>query len=226
MISYRSAGPAPQKGELVVDVDASTYRLWRGASSPVVGAFAGSVNDGDRRRLGELADACTGAGSLDVPPPQGAVLVTMGVDGVRCVFGEGAPPDGPWGALAAALDEPFRTWRDEPHAAVALAIDEDGTSASLVHRGAGTIAVDVDGGEVHVVRWQGYYEPAGSWRARLNGGRVEATPGWSRSLPFDHRLPGGPGLTLHVYVTFSLDHDGVFEPVQAVSAPPVPEDAA
>jgi hypothetical protein len=202
----RSGGrtPPPDREHLDIAAD-GTFSLWRSVRSPVVGAFAGRLDDDRSAHLRELAAAAAAAEPPAAKQMPGAATETITVGPASLRTGSSNDLPGPWGELVSVL----RSWLVEltasPAAAIALDVAADGSSAKLVHRGDGTIPVDLSSLSVRAVVWGPGWEQRGQWSAESPAaGRVDAGPGWSHDLPFDHGLTIGPGDALHVFARFGL----------------------
>ena len=206
MLSYHITGGRTAPGlDERLEVEGDAFRLWRSTGVAVVGRFAGTLPSDTARDLGAAA---SGARGIDPPTPEaspGAPSETVAIDDVS-LRGDLEDLPGPWGAVVERLRDLLERLIDSPEAAIALELDGDGRGASLVHRGRAPIEVDLSEARVSVHAWQGYYEPAGSWKrgplALDAPGTAE--PGWRVALPFEHDLELGPDRTLQVEVDFAL----------------------
>jgi hypothetical protein len=203
----RSGGrtPPPDRERLEI-ADDGTFTMWRSVRSPVVGRFGGGLDEGLSEQVRELAAAASAVEPPAEAQVPGAATETVTIDGVSFRTGSSNDPPGPWGGLVEALRSWLRELTNSPVAAVALEVAGDGSSAKLVHRGDDTIAVDLSSLSVRAVVWGPGWEQRGDWSAGPSTGdaRVEAGPGWSYDLPFEHGLVIAPGDALHVFARFGL----------------------
>jgi hypothetical protein len=93
-----------------------------------------------------------------------------------------------------------------PQAAIGLELLDGGRAARLVHQGSDNLRLNLSGLTVRAVLWEGYNK-AGDWRASdLPAGatdQINAGPGWSFDLPFDHGFDIAAGQEVVAYVTFA-----------------------
>lgn len=217
-------GQPPESEFLEINEDGS-LSLQRSTGTPLVGRFGGSLEGADLARVRELAGAAEAAGSVDATQMPDSSLVTVQAGGAVARFGDGAPPAGPWSALAEALATLLDSRLDTPIAAIELVLSHGGRAARLEHRGSASLEVDLSALTVRAVLWKGYYELAGEWQSdggRRAGGHVRAEKGWSIDLPFGHGFELDPGRTLHASATFALVEGDAVLPVLAAVSPAIP----
>jgi hypothetical protein len=219
----RSGGrtPPPDRERLEV-ADDGTFTLWRSVRSPVVGRFGGRLDDGLSAQVSSLAAAAAAVEPPAGPQVPGAATETITVDGVSLRTGSSNDPPGPWGALVVVLRTWLRELTSSPVAAVGLDVAGDGSSAKLVHRGSEPIGLDLSGLSVRAVVWGPGWEQGGNWSTSVAGdAKVDAGPGWSYDLPFDHGLTVGAGDALHVFATFGLfDGDAAVAALASIDPSP------
>jgi hypothetical protein len=194
MLEYRrTGGRQPSDFEVLRVGDDGAFTLWRTiavASNPPtpIGRFAGSLSEDE---AGPLRDAAAGVRghNLQLELPPGSAVERIATAGAVGTIPHSAEPDGAWGVLVAQCRGLLTALTDRPQAALALEVAPDGGLARLVHRGQQPLSVDPESLKVHAVLWEGY-EQRGDWRwqASQEPAEVEAGPGWSLDLPFDHGL--------------------------------------
>ena len=222
LIHYVRAGgrtPPRDRERLAIFKD-GTFWMWRSvsvASQPVtpVGRFAGRLPGPLHQALLRLTETAEKAGPVSLTPPPDASIETLRLGGVQARLGAHQEPPGPWGELVSLLRRALSELAGQPVSAVDLVVSADAQAARLVHLGAEPIRLDLSSLQVRAVLWKGFRKE-GDWRLAGRDpalpGQVEAAPGWSFNLPFNHGLALSPGRTIAAYVIFTL-FDGK-QPVQ------------
>jgi hypothetical protein len=210
----RRGGGRPPPDRELLEIDAGgSFRLWRSlatASDPPtpVGRFSGSLGRSALQDLRAGVAAAAPQGDLVLDPPPGAALETIEVEGATATMGHHGKPPGPWGDVAALLRRFL--WELTAHPEAAVALDLGGAVAALTHLGRETIRLDTGRLHVRVVHWLAE-EVAGDWEATPaplgDGPPIEAGPGWSLPLPFDHPFSPSPRGDLDVYASL-VAYDG------------------
>ena len=136
----------------------------------------------------------------------GASIETVEIDGAKSRMGANDQPNGPWSDLVEHLRTLLGTLAEHPTAAVALEVEEDGSGARLTHHGKESLRLDLSKLTVRAVLWEGGRN-AGDWHGPTEHSgdmaKIEATPGWTLDLPFDHGHEiTGKGEVV-AYVTFT-----------------------
>ncbi len=213
----------PPESEFLEIADDGSLAIQRSSGTPRVGRFGGHLAEAELKRIRELAVAADATGSIDAIQPPDSSLVTVTVGDATARFGDGAPPPGPWSALAEALGSLLDGRLDEPIAAIELVVGDRGHAARLEHRGTEALVVDLSDLTVRAVLWKGYYELEGEWQSEV-GRRAEPTRaehGWSIGLAFDHGFELGEGRTLHASAAFGLVENDRSQPLLAAVSPPI-----
>jgi hypothetical protein len=217
LIQYRRTGgrlPPRDRERLNVYPDGS-FEMWRSvgaASRPPspIGRFMGRVPGDLLHTLTQLAQQAAVSGDLEVKPPPDASVDFIQVAGAKARMGRNEQLAGAWGELANALRQALGSLTDQPAAALALHIDPSGLSARLLSQGAERLRVALGDLQVRAVLWD-KRQKQGDWRWKPDAaglpGEVEARPGWSFELPFDHGFAAAPGMQVAAYVNAGL-YDG------------------
>jgi hypothetical protein len=202
---FRMGGIPPSENEKVVTVDDGRLAVWRSTGVPAAGSFVGQLSGPESDAIQALARRCVEAGDLTRAAAPDAAIDTVMLDGARAEVGHLDRPDGPWGELLDAL-RPLLDRTDQPYAAIGLEVSPAGDRASLRHLGEAVVRVDLSRLRVEVRHVTPAGDAAGAWAGEpgeVGGGPVEAGPGWTQELPFEHGLEAGSGslrLTVGVLV--------------------------
>jgi hypothetical protein len=206
---FRTGGFPPSANEKVVTVEDGRLAIWRSTDVQAAGSFVGQLSVAESDAIQALARLCVEAGDLTHPPAPDAAIDTVMLDGARAEVSHLDRPDGPWGELLDAL-RPMLERTDQPYAAIGLEVSRAGDSAALRHLGESVLRVDLSTLRVEARGQAPTREGAGWWDGESGGpgGAVEAGPGWSYELPFDHGLASGSGVvTARVsLVIYERDH--------------------
>jgi len=209
----RSGGRLPPRDRERLEIfEDGTFQMWRSigaASLPAspVGLFQGKIPGALWEQIAPLAAASARAGSLEIVPVPDAAVDSIELGSVQARLGQHDQPQGAWGQLAAALRDALGSLTSQALAAVSLEVSADGRRANLHHLGTQPLSLDLSKLQVRAVLWQGYAK-LGDWRpsgtpAGLPG-RLEAAPGWTFDLPFDHGFDPQPGQAVAAYVVLTL----------------------
>ena len=209
----RSGGRMPPRDRERLEIfQDGAFKMWRSigaASQPAspVGLFQGKVPTEQWERIAPLAAAAARAGSLEIVPVPDAAVDSIEIGSVQARLGQHDQPQGAWGQLAAALRDALGTLTSQAQAAISLEVSPDGRRASLRHLGTQPLRLDLSKLQVRAVLWQGYAK-LGDWRPTGTAveltGRLEAAPGWTLNLPFNHGFDPQPGQAVAAYVVLTL----------------------
>ncbi|MPZ74725.1 MAG: hypothetical protein GEU74_16180 [Nitriliruptorales bacterium] len=218
LVTYGRGGGRVGPDDLQV-TDDGTFTVWRSNHAGPVGRFAGTLESDALSALRSEVEAAAAAGPPDegVRMPGGAVEeITIGE--VSAVV-SGQDPGGPWSALAARLKTLLDELTAYPSAAVALEVDD--ATATLHHRGTEPLGLQLSGLAVHVIRFGPGYARLDEWRSppQETADEVQAGPGWTLDLPFDHGLPVAADQSLQVIVSLEAYDGPAAYPVQIVLPP-------
>lgn len=196
MISYKRTGgtqPPLDNERLKIRKDGQ-FVLWRSigwATVPPtpIGRFAGQLEPSMLSELRGMIDAAKQAGDYQSRAMPGVPIETVKIGKVRAEVAAGSPLQGAWLALFTQL----RAWLQEltrmPEAAVGLEVSDDGRQAQLVHLGTAVLRLDLSECTVRATQRNPQTgETLAEWRAAETnlGGIVQAQPGWTWDLPFQH----------------------------------------
>lgn len=211
LIQYTRTGgrlPPRDRERLVIYRDGS-FEMWRSigaASQPPspVGRFQGVVPAELFSALMAQVAAAEASGDLSVTPPPDASIDHIQLGKAQARMGLHDQPAGPWGFLAEALRQALGRLTDQPLAALGLQVSSTGDSAWLFHLGTQNLKVILRNLQVRAVLWN-QHRKEGDWRQNVNGpDAVDAQPGWSFQLPFEHGFEAAPGFVVAAYVTAAL----------------------
>jgi hypothetical protein len=220
-ITYQRSGgrrPPRDNESLRID-DEAGFTMWRSVGAATypataIGRFAGTLTSEAREALTQEGAAAVAVGNLSLTPKPDGALETIVVAGVQASLGANDDPTGPWLPLVSRVRQLLGDLTAQPRAAIAVEVGQDGTSAQLVHLGTEPLRLDLSALTVRAVLWQNY-ATRGDWRAPNPGlfGELNAEPGWSLNLPFDHGFTVADGASVRAYVTFSAFNGEVSVPV-------------
>lgn len=222
----RSGGRTPPRDREILDIDATgAFTLWRSvgaATNPPtpVGQFAGQLDAQLAAELQRETQAAVNAGDVSLTPRPDSPVETITLDGVKARLGAYDEPAGAWGTLVSRLRQLLGDLTAFPQAALAIEVQPDGTRAKLIQQGPDALQLDLSALTVRAVLWEGDNK-AGDWRApKASGstGRLNADPGWTYDLPFDHGFTVASGQEIVVYVTLTA-FDGQQATPVALSSP-------
>jgi hypothetical protein len=187
------------------------FTMWRSVSlAAPVGRFAGRLDPATQDALRRHLESAVRAGSIELTAEpdaafEGIVVKDEADQTTRASAGMGSSNqrEGPWGDLVKELRRLLHDLTRFPRAAIALEMDERARDARLVQLGEEPLRLDLSGLTVRVSLWDHEDIIAGDWteQGKRSGDRadVEARPGWSLDLPFDHDLRIKPGYHLAAY---------------------------
>lgn len=211
---FRTGGFPPPANEKVVTVDDGRLAVWRSTDVSAAGSFVGQLSPAESEAIQALARRCVEAGDLTLAPAPDAAIDTLMLDGAKADVGNLDRPDGPWGELL-DLVRPLFDRTDQPHAVVALEVAPAGDRASLRHLGGEVLRIDLSKLRVGARLTGPIAGAAGAWEAEASGesGPVDAGPGWTYDLPFDHGFAASSGTVIAsvTLVIYEREH-----PVDAV----------
>jgi hypothetical protein len=218
--SRTSDEPPPLLRERVEIRDDGAWTAWL-STGPAVGRFGGPADPAaPGARILALAEATAG-----VAPPDGgkpafdATIDRVTVDGRTLAIEYRQDVDGPWGELLLECRSFLDAAASHPLAAVALAIAAP-DRARLEHRGSETIGVDLGGARAEGTVWTESGEFLTRGTARLDGGLVDAGPGWSVDVPLQGLDANKPGsLVVSMELTVFDDEGPVVAQLSAGRAP-------
>lgn len=205
----------PERETLTVDADGG-YELWRSFAGPVVGRFAGTVDE-----LDALTALVTAAREEPPPPPPGddlppdASVEVVGVGAQEVEVVAGAPVEGAWGALLTRLRELLDELAGEPVAAVRAVLVDPGT-LRLEHLGSEPLPLHLAALTVQLERHDGGLLVASATVTPEGLGAVTAEPGWTLDIPLDADVVDGPG-AVTARATFIAVDQGVNVPVSVTA---------
>ena len=191
---FRTGGFPPPANEKVVTVDDGRLAVWRSTDVSTAGSFVGQLSPAESEAIQALARRCVEAGDLTEAPAPDAAIDTLMLDGAKAEVGHLDRPDGPWGALLDLL-RPLFDRTDQPHAAVGLVVAPAGDGASLRHLGSEVLRIDLSKLRVAAGLRAPAGEVAGAWdnAPAADSGVIDAGPGWTLELPFDHGFATNTG---------------------------------
>lgn len=210
-IIYRRQGgmrPPPHDELLLID-DEADFTLWRSVVAaptqpPVMGRFAGRLDADLYARIRQAMHDAAAEGSLMVPIQPDSIVDEIILPGARAVMGTYHRPQDAWGELVALLRPLFVDLIRFPRAVVALEIRDGGRAARLVHQGTDALPLDLGDLRVQAILWKDY-TVLSRWSAPAAGhgaSLVQAGPGWSLDLPFEHGFEIAPGTRVAAYASF------------------------
>ncbi len=207
LLSYRrTGGHQPADFETLEIEEDGSFRMWRTiarASRPPtsVGRFAGTVPHEELDALRSRIQPAGAEGDLEMQMPPGSAVERVRVAGGVATLPHGAEPEGAWAGLVSRCRALLATLTSQPLAAIGLQLSADGQQVELVHLGTEPVLLDPSTIVVRATVREGSRQ-VGEWGWSANGepSDLEAAPGWSMPLPFEHGLEETDRARLAVYV--------------------------
>jgi hypothetical protein len=224
-IRYARTGGRPPSDDERLEVDADgTWRLWRTMGGSRVGAFAGRLDPGRRRRLGAALESIRQGARSQEPRVPDSASESFHAGSLSLHVASGDAVSGEWARLVRLIRRWSSSFTTEPEAALELIPGSGGPDGAepprLERLGSGELRVYPD--TLHVEAFaRGADEVitdrvvAGEGRAGSNrrGDGEPTDAGWSLPLELSRRLDAPPGGRLEWWVF--IDVDGGSGPVRA-----------
>jgi hypothetical protein len=209
LLAYRRTGGLQPSDHETLDIEGDGhFRMWRTiapATNPPtpVGRFAGKVPPGELEALEAETEEAGRAGDLRMEMPPDSAVEQLRIADATATLPHSGEPNGPWGRLVGRCRSFLVSLTEQPRAALALRVSEGGRHAELVHLGAEPLLLDPSTVTVRAVLRE-EQEQLAAWSAAVGGepSDVEARPGWTFPLPFEHGLE--PSVTAKLSTTVQV----------------------
>jgi hypothetical protein len=222
IVYYRQGGlrVTPHNERLWIQNDGS-FKMWRSVSSASIppspaGWFQGKLDSEINLRLWALQKAAAASGDFKMAPPPDSVIENITLERARASLGINQQPPGHWGDMVSLLRTLLGQLSRFPRAAVDLEVRAGGQSAYLIQRGSEPIRLDLSYLKLTANLWKGENIEkrwSGTQTVLKDKAIIEAGPGWSFHLPFDHRFEISSGSHVVAYLDFNAFNGEHFVPV-------------